>query len=123
MAGSIKWFIYTTDLGDDFALEADESNVEALAAGTQDYPDTGTPPLYAVPRNVTPRYAVFQSASGQRRIKVPIITQTIYNALNATSTITDPINNTDTLRLIYKRPEVITLPKGPDTGLNDGDAS
>lgn len=124
MAGSIKWFVYTLDQGGDFALEADESNIEALAAGTQDYPDTGTPPILAVPRNVTPRYAVFQSPSGQRRIKVPIITQTIYNALNGTSTIPDPINaNGDDLRLIYKRPEVIRLPKGSDTGLNDGDAT
>lgn len=123
MAGSIKWFVYTTDNGDDFALEADESNVEALAAGTQDYPDTGTPPQYAVPRNVTPRYAVYQSPSGLRKIKIPVITQTIYNALNGTATIQDPLDSTVTLRLSYKRPEVITLPKGPDTGQIDGDAT
>lgn len=123
MAGSIKWFIYTTDLGDDFALEADESNVEAFAAGTQDYPDTGTPPEYAVPRNITPRYAVFQSVDGKRKIKVPVITQTIYNALNGTSTMADPITSGQTLRFVYKRPELITVPTGTDTGQNDGDAT
>lgn len=124
MAGSIKWFIYTTDSGVDFAIEADESNIEAFAAGTQDYPNTGTPPIFAVPRNVTVRFAVFQSPSGARRIKVPVITQTIYNALNGTSTIPDPIDpGAPDLTLVYKRPEVIRLPKGPDTGLNDGDAT
>lgn len=123
MAGSIKWFIYTTDAGDDFALEADESNVESFAAGTQDYPDTGTPPIYAVPRNITPRYAVFVSPTGQRKIKVPVITQTIYNALNGTSTMADPIDAGVTLSFSYKRPELITVPRGPDTGLNDGDAT
>lgn len=124
MAGSIKWFIYTTDDGTDFALEADESNIEAFSAGTQDYPDTGTPPIFAVPRNVRPRYAVFQSPSGQRRITVPVITQAIYNALNGTSTIPDPISAAaPDLTLLYKRPEIIRLPKGSDTGLNDGDAT
>lgn len=124
MAGSIKWFIYTTDAGDDFALEADESNVEAFSAGTQDYPETGTPPIYAVPRNIKPRFAVFQSPSGDRRIKVPVITTTIYNALNGTSQMPDPITPAGpVLTLLYKRPEVITVPRGNDTGLNDGDAS
>lgn len=123
MAGSIKWFVYTTDSGENFALEADESNIEAFSAATQDYPEQGTPPIFAVPRNIRPRYAVFQSASGQRKLKVPVITQTIYNALNGTSTIPDPINEGQTLTLSYKRPEVITVPRGNDTGLNDGDAS
>ena len=53
---------------------------------------------------------------------MPVITQTIYNALNGTVTITDPMGTGD-LTLVYKRPEVITLPKGGDTGLNDGDAT
>lgn len=123
MAGSIKWFIYTTDNGQDFAIEADESNVEAFAAGTQDYPDTGTPPIYAVPRNVVPRSATFVSPDGRRTIKVPVITPTIYNAINGTSTMPDPITpaNPD-LKLSFKTPEKIRLPKGEDTGLNDGDA-
>lgn len=124
MAGSLKWFVYTTDSGTDFALLADESNVEAFAAGTQDYPEIGTPPIFAVPRNIQMRHAVFKSPSGARRIRVPVITQTIYNALNGTSTMPDPITaSAPDLVLEYKRPEVITLPKGGDTGLNDGDAT
>lgn len=122
MAGSVKWFVYTTDNATDFALEADESNVEALAAGTQDYPETGSPPIFALPRNVKPRFAVYANSAGTRRIKIPVITQTIYNALDGNSTIADPIT-AGTLKLLYKRPEVITLPRGDDTGLNDGDAT
>lgn len=120
MAGSIKWFVYTTDNGTDFAIEADESNVEALAAGTQDYPESGNPPVFAVPINLKARYAVFSNDAGTRRIKVPIITQTIYNALDGNSTMVDPISGGN-LKLLYKRPEIIRLPKGKDTGLTDSD--
>lgn len=123
MAGSRKWFIYTTDSGTDFAIEADESNVESFAAGTQDYPETGTPPIFAVPRNVTPRYAVFGGLPNQSNIKVPVITQTIYNALNGTSTMPDPLDPDTNLPLLYKRPERIKLPKGKDSGKTDGDAT
>lgn len=124
MAGSIKWFVYTTDDGTDYAIKADESNVEALAAGTQDYPETGTPPIHAVPRNIRPRFAMFQNAAGTRKIKVPVITTTLYNALNGTSTIPDPINvGGPELAFLYKRPELIQVPRGQDTGLDDGDAT
>jgi hypothetical protein len=123
MAGSRKWFVYTTDAGDDFALQADESNVEAFAAGTQDYPETGTPPQYAVPRNVTPRHAFFGGTSAETKIKVPIITQTIFNALNNTSTMPDPLDAGNTLNFINKVPEKIRYPRGNDTGKLDGDAT
>jgi hypothetical protein len=123
MAGSRKWFVYTADNGTDYAIEADESNVEALAAGTQDYPEIGTPPIHAVPRNIKPRYAVFGGIPGQSNIKVPIITRTIYDALSGASSMADPLDPDATLPLLYKKPEEIKLPKGRDTGKTDGDAS
>lgn len=123
MAGSKKWFVYTADNGTDYAIEADESNVEAFAAGTQDYPEVGSPPIHAVPRNIKPRHAVFGGLANQSNIKVPIITQTIYNSLTGSSTMPDPLDAAISLPLLYKRPEVIRLPKGKDTGKSDGDAT
>lgn len=123
MAGSRKWFIYTADNGTDYAIEADESNVEALAAGTQDYPNTGTPPIHAVPRNLKPRTATFGGVANGSTITVPIITRTIYDALSGASTMQDPLDSSLTLPLQYKTPERIRLPKGADTGKIDGDAS
>lgn len=123
MGGSRKWFVYTTDNGTDFAIEADESNVEAFAAGTQDYPEVGNPPIFAIPKNVRPRHAVFAGAILGSTIKVPIITQTIYNSLTGTSTMVDPLDSGNTLALLYKRPERIRLPKGKDTGKVDGDVT
>lgn len=124
MAGSKKWFVYTTDSGDDFALLADESNTEAVNAGTQDYVD-GVSIQYSLPGNVKPRAAVYQSTNGDRTIRCYCLTQTIYNGVLAgTPTITDPIAGTGTLTLIRLEPERITLlPIAVDTGITDGDAT
>jgi hypothetical protein len=124
MAGSNKWFVYTTDAGTDFALYADESNTEAVNGATQDYV-AGVAIQYALPKNVTPRTAYYRSADGNRTIKCYALTQTIYGGIPANVTsIGDPITPGSTLGLIRLRPEVIKrLPFAGDTGLNDGDAT
>jgi hypothetical protein len=123
MAGSLKFFPYTTDLGDTFGLFADESNLEAIAA--PDY--TGTPLLqYQLPRNVKPRYAVYSNADKSRNINVPIPTQGLYSTLATdTPTITDPLGDGNaTLTLTRRVPERMRqMPIAADTGLNDGDAT
>lgn len=122
MAGSRKWFVYTTDKGDSFALQLDESNTEALNAGTQDFLDTATAD-YALPRNIKPRVLSYANVDGTRVIKAVALTPTIYNgASTAQRTITDPIGG-GTLTLIRLTPEKIRIPFGIDTGLNDGDAT
>lgn len=122
MAGSNKWFIYTTDSGSDFALLLDESNTEAVNGGTQDFLNDSTV-VFALPRNIKPRFAVYENAAGTRQIKCVALTTTIYNGIPTTVTsITDPIGG-GTLSLKRIRPEVISLPFGVDTGLTDGDAT
>jgi hypothetical protein len=122
MAGSSKWFIYTADDGTNFALYSDESNTEAVNGGTQDFlSDSST--RYALPRNVKPRYALYQNAARTRSIKCIALTQTIYNGIpDNVATIDDPIDG-GTLTLRRIRPEILTLPFGADTGLTDGDAT
>ena len=124
MAGSKKYFVYTTDDGEDFALLADESNTEAVSGGTQDYAD-GVVIKYELPRNVRPRYAEYQNAAGTRKIKCYALTQTIYNGVViGAPTITDPIAATGTLSLRRLVPERLRrLPIALDTGLTDGDAT
>jgi len=122
MAGSNKWFIYTTDTGADYALKLDESNTEEVNSSSQDFLNDATV-IYALPRNVKPRYAVYENAAGTRQIKCVALTTTIYNAVpSAKLTIVDPIDS-GTLTLVRIRPETITLPFGKDTGLQDGDAT
>lgn len=123
MAGSLKWFSYQSDDGTDWALFADESNVEAANGGT----GSGAPPgqVYKPPSNLRPRYAVFGNADETRTLRVPILTQAIYNGLDAADTIPDSIaGGAAVLNLIRKRPEIISpIPTAFDTGLNDGDTN
>lgn len=120
MAGSLKWFLYTTDNGETYALKADESNVEAVNGAIQDFLNN-TEVIFAVPRNVKPRYALYTSADESRQIKCVALTTTIYNGIpENVPTITDPIGG-GTLTLKRIRPEVISLPFGKDTGIKDGD--
>ena len=122
MAGSIKWFVYTTDQGDDFAIKRDESNTEAVNGGTQDFP--ATPPTQnAVPSNIKPRHLVYSNTDRTITRYVTALTQAIFNnAETGAPTITDAVS-AQTLILFRKVGEVVSLPFGADTGLNDGDAT
>ena len=124
MAGSKKYFVYTTDDGEDYAILADESNTEAVNGGTQDFV-AGLSVKYHLPRNVRPRAAVYGNAAGTRTIRCYCLTQTIYSGVVAgTPTITDPIAGSGNLSLIRLEPEKIRLlPVEFDTGLQDGDAT
>jgi hypothetical protein len=120
MAGSLRWFTYESDDGTDWALFADESNVEAAngAAATAGAPANQN---YKPPSNLKARYAVY-GREGSSTIRVPILTQAVYNALTSADTIPDPFTTGVDLNLIRKRPEVISpLPTASDTGLTDGD--
>lgn len=116
MVGSRKYFSYTTDAGDVFALSADESNVE-LAGGGVDLTG-GASTLYELPRNVKPRYARYRSADGL------IVRKAYLSSAGAvpTTPIIDPSSGVS-LDLSSIVAEEITFPTGVDTGLIDGDAS
>lgn len=119
MAGSNKWFTYTSDDGTNWALKADESNVEGVMGAV----NAGAPPnqLYKPPKNMRERYAVFGNQAGTRQIKVPVLTLTVYNAMSPGDSIPD-IDGAGTLAFVRKRPELILdTPTVFDTGLDDGD--
>lgn len=124
MAGSKKYFVYTTDESVDFALLADESNTEAVNGGTQDYAD-GVTITYEIPKNVRPRFAEYANAARTRKIRCYCLTQAIFAGVaTAVPTITDPILGTGTLELVRLEPERLRrLPIAIDTGLQDGDAT
>lgn len=123
MSGSIKWFEYTTDSGEIFAIELDESNTEAINGSDGDYVD-GSLQIFARPSNLTPRSLYYSNDDKTRTIRCVALTPAAYtDAFTNIKTITDPIDDTETLRLVRQRPEVIRLPYPQDTGLTDGDAS
>lgn len=120
MVGSIKFFVYTTDGGDDFAIKLDESNTEAVNGGTQDFPAVA-PTRYALPRNVKPRTLIYSNTDRTVTRRVVALTQAIYaNAVTAVPTIADASSG-QTLSLFRQVGEEVSLPFGADTGLTDGD--
>jgi len=124
VAGSLKFFVYTTDLGDEFGIFADESNVEAIGGATEDA-TAGNTPVYQLPRNVRPRCVVYSNATKTRNLCIPVPTLADFTTIqNDVPTITDPIAGTGNLTLTRKIPERMRLMPIPnDTGLDDGDAT
>lgn len=118
MAGSLKFFTYTADDGETFALFRDESNIEAANSGGAILITTAV--KYKVPSNLRPRTAVFVDLTGRIRRDVVILNPTAYAALTQASTIVDQVSG-ETLRLKKLKGEEVTLPTLNDTALNDGD--
>jgi hypothetical protein len=124
MAGSRKWFVYTTDLGTNYALNVDESNVEDIMGTNGDYlPNTTI--RDSVPGNLKVRRAVYARPDGSRSISIPVLTTTVFNAIpDDFPSIDDPLQTGTTLFLVRLEPERFKLiPSAVDTGLNDGDAT
>ena len=121
MAGSVKYFLYTADSGDEFAIRLDESNTEAVNGSIQDFVD-GLGTLYEVPRNLRPRELFYSNSDGTRRIRCIALTQGIYNGVVAggVPTIPDPIDD-GVLTLVAANGERLKRPYAKDTGLKDGD--
>lgn len=116
MAGSLKWFRYTTDEGDDFGVFADESNAELAGTGVD--LTGGASTLYGLPRNVQPRYARYQDATGTIVRKALICVQ----GTNPTTPIIDPVSGAslEIVGIIGEKTRILT---GVDTGIIDGDAT
>jgi hypothetical protein len=128
MAGSRRWFVYTLDDGTNVSLNGDESNIEAVNGTAAVDPPVANRPPRQIPNGVTPRYVVYASADGTRKLKIPVLNVVIYNSLPASvPTIPNPFGTVvgtggGILSFERKGPEKIRPAKfGVDTGINDGD--
>lgn len=124
MAGSMKWFKYTTDAGDVFGIWMDESNGELVNNDDFEAADDDNI-IYAMPRNVRPRSALYASNDGRvsRRI---VITDKDADISTVTSSFVVPAadgNPGFTLQLRSFRGEEVRRLTSVDTGLDDGDAT
>lgn len=113
MAGSLSYQRYTSDNGQSYAILCDLSN--SLALNTSASAAPGALPPITLPRNITPRYALFTDTSGKIRRKVPLLTAADVAALVASKTFTPPEESTPVV-LTYVRGETIRIPHLADTG-------
>lgn len=124
MAGSLKWFQYTTDSGDSFGVKMDESNGELV--GNPDFEAADQDVIiYALPKNVKPRTALYRSADARvsRRI---IVCDPAQNITTLTSSFVVPAQDNNpafTMQLQSLKGEEIKRITSVDTGLDDADAT
>lgn len=124
MAGSLKWFQYTTDNGDDFGIYMDESNGEVV--GNADFaPLVSDAVIYALPRNVKPRTALYRSIDGKVSRRIPVTDPeasiaTLPQSFTVAAIDTNPAQQ---LNLTLFRGEEVRRLTGFDTGLDDSDAT
>lgn len=130
MAGSRKLFVYVTDLGDMFAIERDESNMESALGGiASDMTGADVANInYFLPSNVEPRVALFASTTTTRTKEIvmprPADYLDIVSGAGATTNrqFVD-LATGETFRFTGVRNEAFKpVVYDQDTGLNDGDA-
>lgn len=125
MAGSIKNFVYTDDVGQTYGITLDESNTEAVNGSVDGDLPTGSTSTVALPRNIKPRELFYTGQDGNRTIRIVALTPTVYNAVltgTGPQTIPDLLGEAgDVLELRRANGERRRILFGLDTGLIDGD--
>jgi len=122
MAGSKDTFLYTSDTGQQYAIEGDEGNIEAIMGAAVVRPSNGAP---KVARTSDLRHAVYRNAASGATRKVPVLTQAALAALPVA--VDFFLNSTGiggsavSFVLTNIIGEAISRYTGGDTGLTDGD--
>lgn len=122
MAGSLKWMVYMTDSGQQYAVWIDESN--GKAGGFLDMSNGVT--LQTLPRGIKMRYV--NTVNAETGVRRRIYLGKPDNPLKNGGTVQLPLysGNTATMKpfaVSSYRAEKRRTPYGQDTGLNDGDAA
>lgn len=123
MAGSIKWFRYTTNGGVNYAVRMDESNGEAVGNSDLTAADL---PIVPRPIGLKPRYAIYRSADGLTSRKIVITANNVdLGDLPATIDVAPPTTGAGAITLIRQSliGETQLSVTAIDTAQLDGDAT
>lgn len=122
MAGSLKFFKYTTSGGTEYALKMDESN--GVAIGNTDLVAADLP-IVGLPKNITPRYVLYRSADNLTTRRIPVTANNVdLEDLPANFTVPSAVIGGAAITVI--RQSLVGEVQRPitnlDTGLDDGTA-
>jgi hypothetical protein len=123
MAGSLKYFKYTTQGGTNYGIKMDESNGEAI--GNTDVVAADLP-LIELPRGIKPRYVIYRSADGLTTRKIPVTANNVDVAdLPATIDVANPVAGGAAITLNRQSfiGEIQRAVIAIDTAQTDGDAT
>lgn len=123
MAGSLKYFRYTTNGGVNYAIRMDESNGEAI--GNTDLTAADLP-IVPRPIGLIPRYVLYRSADGLTSRKIPVTANNVdLGDLPATIDVAPPSANTAAITLVRQSlvGEIQRSVTAIDTAQLDGDAT
>jgi len=123
MAGSLKWFKYTTGGGVNYGIRMDESNGEAV--GNTDVVAADLP-LVEKPRGLTPRYVLYRSTDGLTTRKIPVTANNVdLTDLPATIDVANPVIGGAAITLNRQSliGEIQRSVIAVDTAQTDGDAT
>lgn len=123
MAGSLKYFVYTDDNAQTWAIRMDESNGEAVGNDDYDAADVGI--LYEIPRNIKPRYATYRTPDGRYSRRVVVCDPAATAAtLPGGLVVQDGSGGTAVANFSFIQGErFVRIPVDVDTGIDDGDAT
>lgn len=116
MAGSLKWFFYTSDRGQQFGIFMDESNGNAV--GNADVTG-GVSAAYGLPRSIVPRKAIYKSQDLKITRSIPLSLPTAAPPAGI-AVINGQTGSSVNLNLISIRGEKERRVVGFDTGQDDG---
>lgn len=118
MPGSRRWFTYTDETNQGWAIERDEELTETVNA-TAALPEPGSDTL---PRAIQPRYLRYNSATGTRSKSIVLLANTAAALLAAPPIITiDDGDGGVSYYLTSYQGEKRRYTTATDTNLNDGD--
>lgn len=123
MAGSLKYFRYTTNGGINYAVRMDESNGEAV--GNTDLTPADLP-IVPRPIGLIPRYALYRSADGLTSRKITITANDVdLGDLPATIDVAAPTIGGGAITLVRQSlvGEIQRSVTAIDTAQLDGDAT
>ncbi len=125
MAGSLRRFLYTSDDGEQYRIQRDESNTEVLNSDSDQEDSIPSATVPSLPDGYETRYAILYNVSNPViKRKVTILSQDVFSSLDGATDFSLQIVGSSNVnfRISSLIGEKRELGINADSGQNDGDS-